>query len=222
VSNSEIRDALHELRDLLGLPSWAITALTVLITLRLLYKPISEIVDPLYKGVANHILPLFYSTEKRGRVHDRRIFADHLESEMRRYNAREDWSDHRFAELEAEVEVQDSIRGRGILSRLLPTGAVRREKSLTRALRHSADRQILLVGDPGSGKSVALRHLARSMAQKAMRSRRVKSILPIYVNLKEFPRNPTVVDAAQVRAFVLSSINRVNDRDIASFLIDNL
>jgi hypothetical protein len=159
--SGDVRDTTEALRDLIGLPSWAPAILLVIFTLSVSFRPLSELLTSMQRLARNYLIPLFYTPEKRARVQDRRIFADHVESEIRRYNAREDWSDHRFAELEAEVEVQDSHWGLGILSRMLPTGAVRREKSLTRALRYSADRQILLVGDPGSGKSVALRHLPR-------------------------------------------------------------
>jgi hypothetical protein len=219
--NAEIRDAINSLKDALGLPPWAITWITVLLTLRIVYKPIAEAVEPLLRFIVNRVIPLFYTAEKQARVRDRRIFADHVESEIRKYNTSESWADHRFAELEAEVEVQDTRRGLGILATILPTGSVRREKSLTRALRYSSDREILLVGDPGSGKSVALRHLAQGLARKAMRSRRLKSTIPIYVNLKEFPREPDRVDAALVKQFILSTINRANDRDVALFLDEN-
>jgi hypothetical protein len=44
-------------------------------------------------------------------------------------------------------------------------------------------------GDPGSGKSVALRHLALKMAKIAAGSRSLKSVIPIFVNLKELNRS---------------------------------
>jgi hypothetical protein len=149
---SETDDALNTLRENLGLPRWLIGTLTVLLALRVLYKPLAEAVVPPYKFFINHVLPLVYTPERRAKVREREMFAHHVEAEIRRHNAKEDWADHRFAELEAEVEVEDSHRF-GSLARLLPTSGLRRERSLTRALAHSADRQILLVGDPGSGKA---------------------------------------------------------------------
>ena len=41
---------------------------------------------------------------------------------------------------------------------------------------------ILLEGDPGSGRNVALRHVAQSMARRAMSTRSTKSVIPIYIN----------------------------------------
>jgi hypothetical protein len=62
------------------------------------------------------------------------------------------------------------------------------------------------------------------MCERAARSRRVDAIIPIYINLKEFrpSRSPvdgrTHVDADAVRAFVYSTVNKANNRDVADFL----
>jgi hypothetical protein len=147
---SDVDDALKILRDIIGLPPWIISILTVLVALRVLYRPVFEVLSPIYKLFINHVVPIFYTPERRAKVRDRQMFAEHVEGEIGRYNAKEDWTDRRFAELDAEVEVEDSNQRFWIVSRLLPTAGLRRERSLTGALRHSADRQVLLVGDPGS------------------------------------------------------------------------
>ena len=51
-------------------------------------------------------IPLFYNVEQKRKIRHRQRFADHIESEIRRLNQREDWSDFRFAELEAEIEME--------------------------------------------------------------------------------------------------------------------
>src|SRR5512135_1750003 len=56
--------------------------------------------------VTQEFLPVFYNEEDRRRNARRRRFADHIESEIRRLNNLEVWSDHRFTELEAEVEAE--------------------------------------------------------------------------------------------------------------------
>ena len=165
------------------------------------------------------IAPLLYNLEERRKRDRRRRFADHVDAEIRRLNTFEQWSDHRFAELEAEVE---SV---GIRSSFIPllsrrTG-IRREKTLSDALETSKERLILLEGAPGAGKSVALRHLAQIMARRAMASRRSDAIVPLYINLKEFEvegDEPPTPD--HLRGFVKESINRFNDRDIEVFLED--
>lgn len=105
--------------------------------------------------------PLTYSPEVRQRIRTKRLFANHVLREINARNLAENWKDEEFAELEAEVEVEGGRRSLIPFSSLLrPAGGVRREPSLTRALERSVERLILLEGDPGSGKSVALRHVA--------------------------------------------------------------
>jgi hypothetical protein len=165
--------------------------------------------------------PLFYDSEEIQRRELRRRFADHIESEIRRLNNLEQWSDHRFAELEAEVEAEGSRAGpslRGLLG-LRQRNTLRREDSLSEALENSAERLILLEGDPGSGKSVALRHLTKTLSSKAMSARRVDSPIPIYVNLKELSRSADQnVSKDLIRSFVLHVLNRTNSRDVSEFL----
>lgn len=181
-------------------------------------------IDPLASAVASvarflvRLLKLG-NREEAYRIGQRRLFASHVESQLDQLARREDWRDSRFAELEAEVEAEGRER---VLSWLWhsPSRAVtlRRERSLSVALDRSAERLIVLEGDPGSGKSVALRHLAHALAKKACHSRSVSSRIPLYVNLKEFnpPRRP--VDSEAVRDFILESLKRTNDRNIDRFL----
>jgi NACHT domain-containing protein len=164
--------------------------------------------------------PLFYDPKERRRSLRRRRFADHIESEIRRLNNLEAWSDYRFAELEAEVEAEGSRRALFSLPSLSRgRRGLRRERSLSRALEVSRDRLITLEGEPGAGKSVALRYVAQRLARKANRSRSTASIIPIYVNLKELERShEQPIDQNLIHNFVLKTLNRVNDRDIEEFL----
>jgi len=84
-----------------------------------------------------------------------------------------------------------------VLSKTGPSRAVtglaqkKRIVDLQRALRGDrATHAFLVLGDPGAGKSVALRKLARDMLDEVGRTGRV----PIYINLrewlsKEYPRH---------------------------------
>lgn len=158
-------------------------------------------------------------TEKQ-RMDRRRRFADHIESEIRRLNNLEEWRDYRFTELEAEIEAEGRRRTFSLFPFFSKTGSgLRREQSLSKALEVSQERLILLEGDPGSGKSVALRYVAQSMARRAMKAKNTKSVIPIYVTLKELERNEDqVIDRNLIETFVLKSLNRANDRDIEEFL----
>ena len=81
------------------------------------------------------------------------------------------WSATQFVALDAEVEV---FRGEKRSSTVL---------DLIEGLVRNRDRQLFIVlGDPGAGKSVALRKLARDLLAEARRTGRI----PIYINLKEW------------------------------------
>ena len=138
---------------------------------------------------------------------------------LRRLNNLEQWSDHRFAELEAEVETEGSRTSSFRPSR---GGSLSRERSLSKALGRSRERLVLLEGEPGAGKSVALRHLALEMARKAMRARRADQTIPVYINLKELTR-PGIdsIRPELIRDLVLRSLNRANNRDVEDFLDGN-
>ncbi|MEU1399069.1 NACHT domain-containing protein [Micromonospora zamorensis] len=154
------------------------------------------------------------------RLRRRALFADHVESQLRRLDEREEWRDHRFARLEAEVETEGGRRF--LLPRRLHRRRddLRREKSLSSALQRSSERLIVLQGEPGSGKSVAMRNAARALAVRAMRRPRLDSRIPLYINLKQLRPVDGRLDAETVRSFVLDQLNRANSRDVEQFLDD--
>jgi hypothetical protein len=171
-------------------------------------------------SIWTRIKPFFYNEEEKRRNRRRQRFAKHIIREIERINSREEWSDHRFAELEAEVEMEGRRRNFKLL-KFFNNGykGIRREKSLTRALKHSDERLILIEGDPGSGKSVALRHVAIDLDDKANHSRYNRTVIPLFINLKELRLNiEETPNSQQIKDFILSTLNRVNDRDIDVFL----
>ena len=151
----------------------------------------------------------------RRRADQRARFAGRMAGEVDRVSDLEDWQDERFAELEAEVEMYGRSR-RGILRRRRRE-TIRRVPSLSVALEKSDDRVTLLEGEPGSGKSVALRHVAIRMATNVKNHPSERGVIPIYLNLKEF-RPADEVDASSVRDFIISSINRLNNQRVEIFL----
>ncbi len=171
---------------------------------------------------AQNFWPLFYNREQRQRSLHRMYFADYIESELERLGRQEEWKDYRFTELEAEVEAEGQRKIFSFIPFLQHTrSSLRREKSLSKALALSQERLILVEGEPGSGKSIALRHVAQKMARCAKSSRSTKSIIPIYVNLKELERpNGEAIDRNLIEIFILESLKRIKDRDIDKFLDD--
>jgi hypothetical protein len=101
-----------------------------------------------------------------------------------------DWRATEFVPLDAEVEV---FRGD------------RRSVSvvdLYEGLRRNRDSHLFVVlGDPGAGKSVALRNLARNLLNEVSRTGRI----PVYINLKEWrPEKPWTPENPP-RAFLVYS-----------------
>ena len=122
------------------------------------------------------------------------------------------WSADSYVPLEAEVQI---IEGRTTSRRIV---------DLLSALSLNARKRMLflVLGDPGSGKSVAMRKLARDLlAQKGPRDR-----IPIYINLKEWrPDSRWTPDAPpkpeDFGHFVFHHILQNVDLNSQTFLKDN-
>jgi hypothetical protein len=167
------------------------------------------------------IRPIFYNPNERRRAERRRRFAEHTKSRLTLLNSREEWQDYKFTELEAEIEAEGRIRAL-ITFPLIHSGrdSLRRERSLSVALSRSRERLLLLEGDPGSGKSVAMRHVASALAERATRAHSTKSLVPLYINLKEVKfRSKKEIDRNVIEKAVLEALD-VNDRDVLEFLQD--
>ena len=163
--------------------------------------------------------PLFYQQEQKRRRLQRQRFAEHIEYQIRQLNSREEWKDYRFTELEAEIEAEGKWKKSTIIPFVQTTQrGLRREKSLSKGLEISTERLILVEGEPGSGKSVALRHVTQKLANQASKSNNLKSVIPLYINLKKLERDSQPIDRNLIEDFVKKELNRINDRDIEEFL----
>jgi len=168
------------------------------------------------------IAPFIDRSENQQRRIKRKRFVEYLIEEIKRLDRLEDWSDYRYAELEAEIEAEGQRRWVNWLPDIIQfSNTLRREISLDKALRFSKERLILVEGDPGGGKSVALRHTTLSLAQATADSKNLNSTIPLYINLKALSRSQdTPLDQNLIKEYVINTLNRVNDRDVDDFIED--
>ena len=133
-------------------------------------------------------LPVTFSSEKKVKIRQRQQFCGVLRSDLASIAKAENWNDQFFTDLEAEVEAEGYCFS-SALNRLCgrKSYGLRREPSLIKSIDRSAEQFLLLVGAPGSGKSVALRHLAHQLAERAIESSSETEKIPLYINLKELP-----------------------------------
>jgi len=131
----------------------------------------------------------------------------------------ENWNDQWFTDLEAEVEADGGYYN-GPFNRLIGRSSigVRRVASLMLAIKTSAEKRMVLVGEPGSGKSIALRHLARQLAEIGVSLKGERLQIPLYINLKELPSHDlSTLNADFIENFVKDHVRR-GDSDTAEYL----
>ena len=181
----------------------AICILAVLYTL----KQVVELLAATIQGLKN--IGFEFSSHKATKLELRRRqqFCAVLRADLDAMAKAENWNDQWFTDLEAEVEA-DGAYFSSALAKLLGRRSVglRRIPSLVQAIGSSNERCMLLVGEPGSGKSIALRHLARKMADAGTGKFRGHMKIPLYVNLKEVAATNEEINANFIQEFVLNSV----------------
>ncbi|VVO49425.1 hypothetical protein PS862_00232 [Pseudomonas fluorescens] len=208
---------------------WALLVLIVLIAAgavaTVTFKALGSAVEHLVKLVEVYKssgLPMWLNEDNKSRVRRRKQFCGVLDADLAYLAKAENWNDQYFTDLEAEVETEGGYYATAWhrLRRKKSFG-LRKERSLIQAITSSTERAMQLVGEPGSGKSVALRHLAKQLAEQGRKSNDKNAIVPLYINLREMDNNYIgAVTANDVREFVLENIRR-GDADTSAFVREN-
>lgn len=182
---------------------------------------VTEKLAQLLEVYKNSGLPVTLDRQSRHQIRRRRQFCSVINADLAVLAKAENWNDQYFTDLEAEVEAEGGYYP-SALHRLFrrKSRGLRRASSLIEAIESSTEPALLLVGEPGSGKSVALRHLAHQLAQRGMRSRDPEAKIPLYVNLKELSVSSEKPSADSIKAFILDNIRR-GDADTAAYVRDN-
>lgn len=110
--------------------------------------------------------------KEKNYIEKSRGFCEFLAQRLRAIDRETDWNDSLFTPLEAEVEV--CIRGK----------RKRKFSDLLKCLKSIRHRGsiFLVLGDPGAGKSVALRKLCMELLKESAHTKKI----PVYVNLKKW------------------------------------
>lgn len=138
---------------------------------------------------------------KKDYVQLRNEFCRSMLARLNQYDDDVNWSDVDYTTLEAEVEL-DRQGAR----------SPRAVRDLVAAIRKDhTSRAFLLLGDPGSGKSVSLRRLCRELYEDVEET----GIVPVYVNLREWdgPISPNDSDIAGfIRKYMKREAGRAGGR----------
>lgn len=211
------------------IPRWILLILIVLavaaFAFTMLLGAISKLIDVIFKLVEAYKssgLPVLLSKVNKAKVRKRSQFCTVLAADLNYIAKAESWNDQYFTDLEAEVETEGGYYASSVHKLIgRRSHGLRKERSLIRAIATSTERAIQLVGEPGAGKSVALRHLASQLAAKGIRSKGKHAIVPLYVNMREMESStPEHVNADSIRDFILDNIRR-GDSDTSAFVREN-
>ena len=228
-----IEQILNAVRSLgLSVPAWVVLMLAALAFAKWL-GILDWFFDLIVRGIkaTGRVL---YNRETREFVRIRNRFVEHLIYEVERLNREADWNDFHYTALEAEVEVDlaldlDMSHSKLVvvwlrllrslpraIFRISPSGGL--EKNLVKAIMRSKSRAFMVIGDPGSGKTVSLRHLFLRMAKRCSISRDRTATVPLYLNLKTLNVPPEDVTADKVHDWVIEELRAGQDRSIHEFL----
>lgn len=163
---------------------------------------------------------VFKSADCKSQIRRRKLFIQVVKSDLTAIGTKENWNDQAFSDLEAEVELEGAYYTSRV-SRVYndPVKGVRRVSSLIEAVRSAVKPHLLIVGEPGSGKSVALRHFALKLAEKGVRSGAEQCTVPLYINFRHFvEQNCQALDSSAIKSFVIDQIR--HDSPTSSIFVE--
>jgi hypothetical protein len=209
-------------------PAWFVPASKVIGFIVLLLFTIYLGIEAFMKvrKALQELLPRFSEKERARHKHRVRL-CTLIQSQIEKWNKndlRVQFSDDEFTDLEAEVEAEGRQRFTHVLAWLLrQRSGSRREKSLTKAIKNSRERIVILEGPAGSGKTVALRHVALLLAKEASASNSNLHPIGLYINLKSLARgDKDEIGVPLIEAHVQKQLNESNDPALQDFLKDEL
>ncbi len=126
-----------------------------------------------------------------------------LENSLRDIDLETNWSDEFFVPLEAEVEIKSDTRQSKKVTNLISA-----------LKRNNKEKALLVLGDPGSGKSVALRKLSKDLLSEVEKTGKI----PLYINLREWEVRDSEPRISDLQDFILNNIKNRCDVFASEFL----
>ncbi len=163
-----VSNLVHQYFPNLPLPDYSVSPITllfllILVTIVFYYTRPEPVIEKPEKKIADLIEGPTIKQKWES-------ICESLSASIRDIDRATNWSHEYYTPLDAEVEMKTSNRTNKVV------------KDLLEAIKESNDRLFLLVGDPGAGKSVALRKLCLDILKDSVK----REYIPIYVNLKEW------------------------------------
>ena len=192
-------------------PAWVFLIVFTIVGVALALKWIFDALDKatsISDRIKKNSFLFFKSEGEQSNLLQRKRFLQILRLDIENISRKESWNDQAFADLDADVETEGWFY-RGFVNEVFKRSsngiAVRR--SLISAIKSSANAHCLILGEPGSGKSVAVRHLALILAKKAESSACANALTPLYVNLREWSSERYgPPDAITIKNFIIDNL----------------
>lgn len=149
----------------------------------------------------------FYNSVRQSQ--DQKLFCTAYQDYLNKLNEATNWDEKYFTPLDAEIESDHKGKRKRYYKNLLTCLEKDRKKK----------KVFLLLGMPGSGKSVSLRKLCRELLRDTSKSGQI----PLYINLKEWDKPFTLQNPPTEKdliAFILEQVQATGKPDICNYLTE--